>query len=355
MKAAILTFHSAINFGAALQACALGDAVRFLGHDCRVIDYRPPYQGTAILRPVKDWRDPIRNGFALLHYQKMKTARERFGAFMQEEMFLTERYHSLTELQSRPPEADALICGSDQVWNTPGGPDPACFLQFGAPSLRRIAYAPSFGDAPPSPAQLEAAKAYLPGFAAVSVREAMAAEALSGVGIHTVPVLDPVLLHGPGYWRSLARIPEGVGRYILCYPLYNPPRLKELLRQLREMTGLPVVAVTTEPACPVACDAVIRDAGPREFLGWLLGAEMVVTSSFHGTALSVLMGKPFFAVARPSSRIRDLLERLALSHRLYEGGPVDPSAFGEDWTAAWERLREEREASLSFLAGALTP
>ena len=42
-KIGTLTFHIAHNYGAMLQAYALPIAVRKLGYECEVIDYRFPY------------------------------------------------------------------------------------------------------------------------------------------------------------------------------------------------------------------------------------------------------------------------------------------------------------------------
>ena len=43
MKIGILTFHCAVNYGAVLQAYALQEILRSLGHEVYVIDYRPDY------------------------------------------------------------------------------------------------------------------------------------------------------------------------------------------------------------------------------------------------------------------------------------------------------------------------
>ena len=43
MKLGILTFHSAHNYGAVLQAFGLQEYLRSRGHDALVIDYRPGY------------------------------------------------------------------------------------------------------------------------------------------------------------------------------------------------------------------------------------------------------------------------------------------------------------------------
>ncbi|MDF2872971.1 MAG: hypothetical protein K0R05_4546, partial [Anaerocolumna sp.] len=39
MKTALLTFHNAINYGAALQVFSAQKAIQDLGHTCDVIDY----------------------------------------------------------------------------------------------------------------------------------------------------------------------------------------------------------------------------------------------------------------------------------------------------------------------------
>ena len=43
MKIGLLTFHSAQNYGAVLQAYATQEVLKGLGHEIQVIDYRPPY------------------------------------------------------------------------------------------------------------------------------------------------------------------------------------------------------------------------------------------------------------------------------------------------------------------------
>ena len=43
MKTGILTFHCAHNYGAVLQAYALQEFLKSLGHEVEVIDYRPEY------------------------------------------------------------------------------------------------------------------------------------------------------------------------------------------------------------------------------------------------------------------------------------------------------------------------
>lgn len=41
MKIGIITFHWATNYGAVIQAYALQEAVASLGHDVKIINYKP--------------------------------------------------------------------------------------------------------------------------------------------------------------------------------------------------------------------------------------------------------------------------------------------------------------------------
>jgi hypothetical protein len=97
----------------------------------------------------------------------------------------------------------------------------------------------------------------------------------------------------------------------------------------------------------------IEDAGPREFISLLSGADAVLTDSFHGSALSINLGKQFYCVKRFSdadplsqnSRLYDLFSLFGIGDRFLENG--EPEKI--DYKAARKRLKELRTESLSFL------
>ena len=63
MKIGILTFHWATNYGAILQAYALQEHLKHLGHDVFIIDYKPSiYDFT--------WKSILRYPGNLLHLKK---------------------------------------------------------------------------------------------------------------------------------------------------------------------------------------------------------------------------------------------------------------------------------------------
>jgi hypothetical protein len=86
----------------------------------------------------------------------------------------------------------------------------------------------------------------------------------------------------------------------------------------------------------------------------------VVTDSFHGCVLSILLHKPFLVVgnrARGVTRINSLLKMFGLEYRLVDA--IDPDDDGQgwltevDWAKVDEILDDKRKTSLSFLSEVL--
>ncbi|SMC68862.1 polysaccharide pyruvyl transferase family protein [Papillibacter cinnamivorans] len=365
-KAGLITFHFAHHYGAQLQAYALMAAVDRLGHTCEIIDYRLPHTtGTnRLFQPMSGLRSGVYNAHTALHYPPMKARHDRFEAFVSEHMRLgPRRYETIQELCDDPPRCDVLLAGSDQIWNPfifqSGHFDPSFFLAFPGESPR-AAYAPSFGVSSIPDEMQEELRGYLSRFAALSSREARGSEIIEEIsGRRAETVLDPTLLLTGEDWSALAKEPDIRSPYILCYFISDFSVLEPYARRLAAETGLPLVHLAGMRR-HIPGSRVIYDAGPREFLGWFRGASFVLTNSFHGTVFSLQFQKPFFTAVSPKeqiepshSRTYSLLHTLGLSRRIAglpgEAGLSDPV----DYAAAEERLKSEREHSLSFLRAGL--
>ena len=98
-----------------------------------------------------------------------------------------------------------------------------------------------------------------------------------------------------------------------------------------------------------------QTASPEEFLGYIKNAACIITSSFHGVALSVLFNRPFYALRQNTNadlRTESLLELLKLTDRFinFNSSPL----FSEiDYNRVNHLLNVEREKSVSFLKKAL--
>ncbi len=94
---------------------------------------------------------------------------------------------------------------------------------------------------------------------------------------------------------------------------------------------------------------------PIEFLNLVFFAEAVVTVSFHGTALSLVLEKPFFSICLNDGRdgrVINLLKGMGLSSQLKPVGE-ELAVPRMDYSLARRHLDTARTASLSFLFKAL--
>ena len=268
MKAGILTFHSADSYGAVLQARALVEVLRSLGHDASVIDYAPAY----LTKPYRLWRNdwwkhPVGTAKNLANSFAVARRRRGFQAF-REGMHLTPF----------PPEGlDAVIIGSDQVWNRHlNGGELLWFAQDPVfDHTRNIAYAASTGSVP-LPEGVDFGR-----FHRLSVREPRLQAELAARGFASTLVLDPVLLAGKDVLDAMADPCPVKGRYVVAYEVIDNPQVM----QITSSFGLPVVRIASNPRLSGRKQYV-----PGEFISLIRGAEHVVASSFHAVAVAKLYG-----------------------------------------------------------------
>lgn len=363
MTVGILTAHCSVNPGASLQAHALCKKVKDMGHEPYLIDYRPWYFTDLMDERKAGERNTPRNRLKLLLLGKrLREKHNKFMAF-EEEFYpaKTKRYDLPEELCNEPPQFDAFLCGSDQIWN-PGHIhyDGSFFLEFAVsgPGIK-ASYAASIGQDVLNETDYRFLARHIKNLDFLSVREDSAACLLkSELKCRRVSQnIDPVLLHDVEHWRALAmpacgKLPE---RYILYYPLQDNPAAEQLLCQIKKDTGLKCVAVISGLRCPRAVDVQIAAYGPREFIDLFDRAEYVLTNSFHGIVFSLLFQKRLFSYRNPvrNSRIESLLRLFGM-----EGLQADTleDYFGFDWESIWSRcaeippiLRAERIKSEQYL------
>ena len=360
-KIGILTFHCASNYGAVLQTYAMQTVLRNLGHTPEVIDYRPGYVWYAH-RPFR----PRSLNDACISGIKLIKAR-RFDAFRTAHLTMTPKhYDTLDVLRSSPPACDALLCGSDQIWNPAwgtAGADPAYFLDFGPEKAVRIAYAASFGTPELPPGQRDRISALLRRLDHVSVREDSAVALTQSLG-----VLNPVWLPDPSLllsdYTQIAAPADIRGRYTFAYLLEDSPLASAACAfTSSHLNARCVTAEVYRPWWAKGGLEVIHPS-PERWLGLIAESAAVVTNSFHGTAFSILNRKPFVVVAWSGghswadARARSLLRRLGLEHRFVSD--ADPATLQrlldqpEDWEAVHTKLSLWRSEAHGFLNGALS-
>ncbi len=317
-KVAVVNRTTLKNYGSVLQCYALCEAIRSLGYDCEVIWQKGALSKNNDFRPLKMLKSALR---LIVHpslwSKTIKMARgvkggetnivspktyELFDEFV--EGFINRRFLSLSEMkrEARGEGLYKLVCGSDQVWcSTTLYVDPLMYLRF-APKEKRIAYAPSIGRDYIPKYNRRVMRRYINEIDYVSVRENVAAELIHELTGKNVPVvLDPTLLLPRFHWESISQDTEKKG-YILCYFLSEPTkRSVEKIKRYALQNGLSVVALRTridDLSPEIKVDS--PDCGPREFLGFIKGADLVITDSYHGMLFSTIFEKKYWSFHRES-------------------------------------------------------
>ncbi|WP_221285701.1 polysaccharide pyruvyl transferase family protein [Prescottella equi] len=354
----ILTRHIYPNYGSLLQTHALATAVTASGGRSCVIDYVPPadrpWRLAASSLQESRMRSSLAKRAAYLAIQTPNLAGMslRFRGAQRRLLNLTRTYSTGNDVARASEGLDLVLAGSDQIWNTIHGDlDPVYFLD-GIPSRKRFSYAASFGTEAPANSNRARVTSWLQKFGEVSVRERSAQASLATAGIRARVDVDPVLLHDRTFWSQFAeRTPAADGKYILVYQLHNTPDFDRRLRIIEDRHRLPVRRITPDAKMFVSKRASDYLASPERFVGLFRDAEAVVTDSFHGTAFSLVFGRPLYALLpeRNTTRNTDLLESVGIVRLASVAGndPTYDPTYDADAVAA--ELRALADDSWRYL------
>lgn len=320
MKIGTMTFFGSHNYGSVLQAYALQQFVVNLLQkhhspcEYRIIGFRSKEQQSLYRSPRADSpKNFVKRLMYLPYRKKVDRQHDKFERFITERLLVTEPFFDPAALPERTTDYDVLLSGSDQVWNIRAKDFSFAYLFEGC-SGKKISYAASLGPLPIEWKQYDAKKyaALLQAFSSVSVREEASRKMLTPfMGKAPVELMpDPVFLLSAEEWRRL----EGdmrPDRYILLYCLEPSKAQIRFARRAAKQLELPVVITGYRNKNDYLNPFIKQyDAGPCDFLSLVDHAALVLTSSFHGTAFSLIFGKPFLAIGgMADARIRDLLMR----------------------------------------------
>lgn len=325
MKVGILTFHTAKNIGAQLQAFALYVTIKSFNNDVDFIRYEPDF----LEKPYSFFRNvKFVNGIlsctkqillhllfdtktwfkTVLHYSKFQ---KTYLSISSKKVY---KASDLLELGY-----NAFVVGSDQVWNpeiTDGKIDDIYSLNFSNVNVKKISYAASFSEKYISDKQFRILVKRLSSFDAISVREDSLKKCLSPyLGENIFVALDPTLLLTKEQWLKYIPKKRIINeRYVLLYQARgNKQKIVHQANELAKKYGAKLYDAS-------GMNYRIRKNGiqyvnPLEFLNLIYNAEAIVTVSFHGTALSVVLEKPFYSIILGDGRderVESLLRKVNL-------------------------------------------
>ncbi|UKK59574.1 polysaccharide pyruvyl transferase family protein [Prevotella communis] len=321
MKIGIITMHKVLNYGSALQAFALQRKISELGYESEIIDYIfPPHKKTRItLQSVID------NVFVFLRAVVMgfpkKKKERRFQEFYDAFYRLSPQSYNAEKIIQDVPKYDVYMTGSDQVWNPRYiGTDTNFLLSFAPQDKPKISYASSFATSSIPEGSKKFYEKYLKEYSCISVRESTGSFLVQDVaGKKSMVCCDPVFLLNRDQWDTVAEKARkrNEDKYILVYALYymfDPyPELLQIIDNVQKTLGYKVLYLDGRKEDAFRPNSsVLKAEGPSEFVSLVKNAELVITSSFHGVAFSLIYERPLMAIVRKEdktdSRIPSLLK-----------------------------------------------
>lgn len=362
-RIAVLTwFNRGRNYGQTLQAFALNEVLRCMGHQCTFLSYG-------------------KNGPRLTEEEisgltgDVQQLQREFTRFIKAHIDYSPRLREPEEVRMYLQQGgfDVVLCGSDQIWNfSLSSFEPLYMFDFPLP-CPKVAYAPGMMDEREfsGTGKFTSMGSWLEDFAAVSVREQSGrtiVKQITNGKVHPEVVLDPTLLLTRDEWLEKVSLPEVESKnYLFCYMFDMNLAQRNLVQHFVKEKNCDIVVYVDAlrrgvPSFEGLDCKQVRVVSIEMFLSLIFHAKAVVTDSFHGTVFSLLFERDFFALENPSggpernlNRIVTLLEKSSLPQRLICLGNEEKAPWAEhiDYAAVDAQLALERKQSLGWLRSAV--
>lgn len=368
-KASILSFQFADNYGAVLQIYAMSKILENKGFSVEVIDFNPeklakPYKAgldLSMFKESENIKSSIRTILIKLFTLRRNLRRNKnFEDFRNNYLNLTDdRFYTSQDLDKAESLKlyDVYIVGSDQVWNPAffEAANDAYFLNFANESSLKIAYAASIAEEI-SEESFDIFEKNLKNFNAISVRESSAKDEIQPITDKDIMVtLDPTLLMKQDFWKTIIPAAPLPKPFILVYDLVKDERIIKVANSIAKELNCKIISYSYHKGYE-NWHSTFAGCHPTEFLRLYRDAEFVVTSSFHGTAFSLLFEKKFYTIPHPTrgSRMIDLLNTVGLSDRIISSLDNEVDSNSQiDYAEANKKLSEMRNDSMCFIDNAI--
>ncbi len=375
MKIGVLTHPLLGNYGGILQAYAMVQVLRDMGHDAYNLEYEPRNYLKRTSKKSRRIKEALRIlmlkwGLTWFDFPTPQTLKVSMANYFKNRHIPTLTIEKAGKYDADALSLDACVVGSDQVWRGAYAQQmktlPFYFLDFVPETLRRnsISYAASFGSDTweGNEQDTRLCADLLQGFKAVSVREDSGIELChSHFGVSAERMPDPTMLLSAERYSELISQDETWlpnEKFISAYVLDKSPHISQSLNEAARASKLKLQQLK---ALTQAKD--VRERFPLNIVQWLRmirDCECLITDSFHGCVFAIMFNTPFVCLGnkkRGTSRFDSLLGRYGLQDRLVVDAAPDKilSVMNNciDWSAVNEIRSQEQRRGLDFLKNTL--
>lgn len=375
------------NYGTSLQGYAMVKKIISLGYEVEIIEYdkqlslldKLKYVYNALrvgeMKVLKKRIFPNRDKKKFPQYANgLKQRTKAVDAYKAKKLIpLFHRYTGYKSLSEGSKNYDVVIVGSDQVWTPLSLPNRYFNLLFVDDSVRKVAYASSFGVSTIPAFQRETTGQYLDRFYKIGVREQQGKTIVESLSHQQAQVVaDPTLLLSKEEWeKEIAedisestlsnRLRAEKGQYIFCYLISPNEEARVQAKKLSKQTNLPIITIRHMEQYR-AIDETIGDEAPyavdpNDFVRYISRATYVCTDSFHCTVFSIIFHRQFLTFYRTghneknnrNSRIDSLFSVLGINPNHIYTGDINGIKDPVDWEEIDIKLKKLRNESMHFI------
>lgn len=350
MKIGLITFHETTNFGSFLQTYGLYTAIKNLGYDCEIVDYKCESIVKRELPKTKPESYSLKN--VALYLILEKKLQKKFASFqntIHSCMKLSKSYNKYN-IEEADEEYDAFVIGSDMLWNLSiTGNDMVYFLNFVKDNNKKYAFSTSIGNHWDRK-ETAVVCPFLQDFRRISLREKDSVDWISGFLEKTIEfVCDPTMLMERSVWEQLINNSVGIhDNYILIY--FYDAQMMEDAKNYAARHKCNVLFINYGKHVKG-----VKNIHPYDisvFLSLIKQAKAVFTASYHGMLFSIYFEVPFYCYMRENGnnvRFHSVFDRLNLWQCYRKDGEIFKEVM-IDYGKVSEKVKEWRAESLEILA-----
>lgn len=356
-KIGILTHYQVHNHGAILQMHGLYNVLKKLSLEPVILTYKKDFSFIDSSLENK-YNISIKSiPFYLDYFKKQGFGKTLFNIKKHKLLnkFKQQNYN-FTSLQKE--NLPYVVIGSDEVFSLEAGVN---IMMYGhtIPAESVFSYAASFGQTDIK--RIEEKKCYalissgLKTFKDISVRDEASAKTVKELtGITPKICFDPVLLYGfeKDIKQNKYKVPQE--KYLAIYAYDNSLNDVEEVAQIKAFCAKYNLKIVSPGFYHKWADTNLN-VNPLELLQVIKHAEYVITDTFHGSVMSILLNTPFAVKLRDKNinKITYLLESLGvISQQIYNFSDLEKVLLKPiNWQKTNKNIEILREQGIAYLKG----
>lgn len=355
MKIGIVTHYDVHNHGAVLQMYALEKVLQSFGADARGITFHKNYDFLESYAENK-YNISIKSIPYYLGYLMEKGIKKTYFNYKKKQILdnFKNTNKMIGEKSSEVKDLSAVFVGSDEVFSIETGLTPE-FWGNNIDCKNIFSYAGCFGpttlDFIKEKNAIDFIKNGINNFKEISVRDENSKEIIETLSDRKATlVCDPVILYG--YINEKEKFSRKFNeKYVLVYSYDNNLNKENEIENIKRFAKENGYKIYSVGFYHKWCDKNIN-CDPIELLEYIKNAEYVLTDTFHGTVMSLIMNTEFVTkVHTNSNKLGFLLKEYECLDRITKDFSDSSKIIKKkmDYKKINNLIEEKRELSLNYL------